>query len=81
MKIYKLVILKKLGFSKNFLYYILYTWKIVLGIGLFKLSVIIAILALKLYLGYKRMRLDLAELIDIIKENAQVQYRYRESPL
>ena len=81
MKIYKLVILKKLGFSKKFLYYILYTWKIVLGIGLFKLFVIIAILALKLYLGYKRMRLDLAELIDIIKENAQVQYRYRESPL
>ena len=69
MKIYKPVVLKKLRFSEKFLHYILYAQKTALKIGSIKPFIIIIILVLKLYLGYKRMRLDLAEFIDFIEEN------------
>jgi hypothetical protein len=74
MKIYKSVVLKKLGFSEKFPHRVLYARKIVLGISSIKLSIIIIIIiiiiiALKLYLGHKRIRSDQAEFIDIIKEN------------
>ena len=72
MKIYKLVVLNKLGFSKKFLYHVLYAQKTILGIGLIKLLIVIAILALKLCIDHKGMRPGIAELIDINKEIAQV---------
>ena len=54
MKISESVLLIKLDLSEKFLRKILHTRKIALGIGIMKLSIIIAILAIKLYLGYKR---------------------------
>ena len=55
MKIYKLVLLVKLDLSKKFPRNILYTRKIALEVGIMKPSIIIAVLAIKLYLGYKRL--------------------------
>ena len=53
-RIYKVPLLVKLGLSEKFLRIMLYTRKIALDIGIMKLSTIIAILAIKLYLGHKR---------------------------
>ena len=70
MKIYKLIILKKLGFSIKFPCNVLYTRKSALGIGIIKPSTAIEILAPKQYIGHKRMKTNLALTIDINKENA-----------
>ena len=59
MKIYKSIILRKLRLSEKFLQRILYARKLALGVGLMKLSIIIAIMALKLYLGYKRLETNI----------------------
>ena len=40
---------------------------------------IIEILAAKLYIDYKRMKSNIATIIDINKKIAQVQYRYKTS--
>ena len=55
MKVCKIIILKKLRFSKKFPRKVLYGCKTALGIGLIKLSMIIVALALKLYNGHKRL--------------------------
>jgi len=59
----------------------LYSRKTALGIRLLKSSMIINILAAKLYIGYKRMKSNIATMIDINEEIAQVQYRYKISPI
>ena len=53
MKIHKLVVPRKLGFSKKFLQNVLHTRKIVLGISLMKLSIVIMILTINLHIRYK----------------------------
>ena len=69
MKIYELTILKKLGFSVKFPHNVLYAWKLALGIGIIKPSTVIETLALKQYIGHKRMKTNLALTIDINKDS------------
>ena len=78
MKITEPILLVKLSLNQKFPRRILYTRKTALGIGIMKLSIIIAILAIKLYLGYKRSEDRIAQIIKINKENAQIQYRYKD---
>jgi len=52
-RIYEEPILVKLGLSKKYPQAVLYTRKSILGIGLMKPSIIIAILKLKQYVGNK----------------------------
>ena len=80
-KIYKPVILRKLGLSKNFPRSILYSRKTALGIGLLTPVTIIDVLALKLYFGHKRANDRVGNIIQINKDNARLQYGYSESVL
>ena len=52
IKIYEKTVLTKLGLSKKFLRAILYSRKMLLGLGLLKPSIIIETLVLKLYTGH-----------------------------
>jgi len=70
MKIYKPVILRKLGLSITFPRNVLYARKSVLGVRLISPSTIIDILALKLYVGYNRDKNEVAKTIKILEENA-----------
>ena len=70
IKIYEPVLLVKLGLSKKFLRRMLYARILALGVGIMKLSIIIAILAIKLYLDYIRSKDRIAQIIEINKENA-----------
>ena len=81
MKVCKITILKKLGFSKKFPRKVLHSCKIALGIGLIKLSTIIVALVLKLYIGYKRMKSNISKMIDTNKEIVQVQHRHKMNPM
>jgi len=75
-KIYKPVLLQKIGLSIKFPRKIVYARKSALGIGLIAPSTIIDTLVLKLYLGYKRMEDEVSKIIRIIEENAKSQYGY-----
>ena len=78
MKIYKPVILKKLGLSEKFPQKILYARKTASGVRILKQSTIIVIFVLKLYLEYKHCEDKIAEIISINEENARLQYGYKE---
>ena len=65
-----------MGLSIKFPRKIVYARKSALGIGLIAPSTIIDTLALKLYLGHKRMEDEVSKIIRIIKENAKSQYGY-----
>jgi len=67
MKIYELVILKKLRLSEKFPRSILCAWKLALGIGIIKLSTIIAIIVFKLYLEHKRLQMKVSKIITVNK--------------
>ena len=69
---HKPTIISKLGLSQQFVFEILCTRKEVLSIRLLKLSIIIVILATKLYIGYKRMNQQLTNIIGIHKEKAEI---------
>ena len=81
MKVCKAIILKKLRFSKKFLRKVLYSRKIALGISLIKPSIIIAALALKRCISYKRMKSNISKMIDINEEIEQIQYGYKINPM
>ena len=63
MKIYEPIILNKLRLSKKFLRKILYAQKSALGIGIMKLSIIIVIMSLRLYLEHKRLSTKVGRMI------------------
>ena len=78
-KIYEPVILRKLGLSENFPRSVLYSRKTALGVGLLAPTTIIDVLAMKLYLRYQRAKDRTSVQIQIIKDNACVQYGYSKS--
>ena len=78
-KIYKPVILRKLGLSENFPRYILYSRKTALGVGLLSLSMIIDTLAIKLYLRHIRANNHIEKVIQINEDNTRLQYGYSKS--
>jgi len=78
-KIYEPIILKKLGLSKNFPRAVLYSRKTALGVGLIAPRTIVDELSLKLYLGHRRAEDRISNIIQIIEDNARVQYRYSKS--
>ena len=59
-----------MGLSEKFLRQISYARKIALGVGLMKLTTMIVILALKLYLGHKRLEMNIEKIININKKIA-----------
>jgi len=72
------VILKKLGLGERFSRDVLYSRKMALGAGLMKPTTIIDMLALKLYIGYKRLNDRIAKIIRITEEDATYQNGYNE---
>ena len=66
------IVLKKLDFSEKFLIYALYLRKTALRIRLLKLSIIIAILLLKLHIRYRRLETEVTGMIKIIEEILQL---------
>ena len=75
-EIYKPMILRKLELSTKFLYKILYTRKLVLGVGLIALSIIFDILALILCVGHNCRDSEVIIIINILEENAWLQYSF-----
>ena len=63
--------------SKKFPRQILYARKTVLGVRLMKPIIMIVILALKLYIGYKRFEMNIGKMININKKIAYFQYGYK----
>ena len=78
-KIYEPVLLKKMGLSEKFPRTVLYSRKTSLGVGLMTPNTIMSSLALKLYVGHKRYKSELATIIRINEENARVFYGYSKS--
>ena len=74
MKIYKPIILQKLGLSEKFLRKILYSRKSALGIGLIKSSIIMAMLIIKLNLWYKQIKSNVTKIITISERMAYFDY-------
>ena len=72
------MLLKKLRLSEKFSRKVLYSRKTALEVGLLCLSIIIVILALKLYVGHKRFNDRISWIIKINKENTAVQYGYSD---
>ena len=79
--IYEEPILIKLGYSKKFPRRVLYMRKNVLGIGLLRPKTIMKILALKLYIGYKRVNTIINQLINTIEDIHFVKSSYNEEVL
>ena len=65
MKIHKPIILRKISLSEKFLRCMLHIRKSALRVGLIKPSIMIAILALKLYLGNKKLQNSIEHVITI----------------
>ena len=74
-------ILRKLGLSEKFLREVLHSRKTAMEIGLLKPSTIIAIVAMKLCIGYKRTNNRIENMIQINKEHAEWQYRFNNNIL
>ena len=68
MKIYKVLILKKIGLSTKFPRQILYARKAALGVEIMKPSTTINILVIKLYIGHQRKKSRLATFMNINEE-------------
>ena len=60
---------------------ILYTRKIALGIGLIKLLITVETLALKLYVGNKRVKNRIAKLLSIIEDLQFIENRINQIPI
>ena len=60
---------------------VLYARKLSLGVGLMSLTIIMDVLALKLYAGHNRVESEVLKMIKINKENARLQYGYSTSVL
>lgn len=78
MQISESILLKKLGLSEKFPRKIIYAQKSELGVGILKPTIIIAILALKLYLSYKRNEDRISNIIMINEMNIAYQYGYNK---
>ena len=76
IKISEATLLQKLGLSKRFPRKILYTQKSQLGVGILRLSTIMTILSLKLYIGHLRYGDEVSKQICINERNAQFQYGF-----
>ena len=74
-------LLKKLRLSEKFPRRILYARKSELGVGILKPTTMIAILALKLYLGHKRNKDRISKIIEINEKNVAYQYGYSQKLL
>ena len=59
----------------------LYSRKTALGVGLIAPRTIIDELSMKLYLGHRRADDRISKIIQIIEDNARVQYGYSNSPI
>ena len=57
----------------------MYTRKFQLGVGIMKPSTIITVLALKLYLGYRRNEDEIAKQIGINERNTSFKYGYNKN--
>jgi E3 ubiquitin-protein ligase DOA10 len=68
--------MKKLQLSTKFPKYLLYIRKIWLRIGLIKPNIVLAMLMLKIYFGYTRIRRNVTSIIRINKEFVNVEGRY-----
>jgi len=75
--IYKRLSLQKLGLSKNFSHYALYSRRSVLGVGTIKLTMIVAMATLKQFFGSMRLRNNVSEMMKVILEFAIVRYGYK----
>ena len=77
-QIYGPVLLMKMNLSEKFSRSVLYSRKIVLGIGLMAPKTIIDVLLLKLYLGNQRLNQKVVKIIQINEDNARLSYGYSE---
>ena len=75
-KIYEPVILRKIGLSKKFSRYVLYSRRTALGIGLMSPRTIMDVLVLKLYVDHNRMESEVARMIKVNEENEMLHYGY-----
>ena len=78
-KIYEPIILQKLKLSKKFPRKILYARKSVLGVGLMAPSTVLDILAIRAYVGHQRGESGVSKIIQILEQNAWLQYGYSTS--
>jgi len=81
IKISESILLRKIGLSKKFPTKMLYIRKLALGIGLMKPSTMVAILTLKLYVGYVRAQDRITSIIKINEENTIFQNGYNQNVL
>ena len=73
--------LKKLQLGAKFLRVLLYARKIAFGVGLLQLKTVIAINAMKQYIGNSRMNNNVNRIIKACIEQITIEYRYSESLL
>ena len=81
MRIYEPIILKKIGLGEKFPRLCLYSRRSALGIGLLKPTTILAILALKLYVGHKRLNTKISRMITINEQMQHLQNGYNIHPI
>ena len=67
-RIYKVPLLRKLQLSTRFPKELLYIWKSWLGVGLLAPEIVLAILKLKVYIRYKRVKRNITKFIKIHKD-------------
>ena len=70
IRIYELIILRKLNLSSKFLRRIFYARKSLLGIGIMKPSIIVDTLVLKLYISHKRQNSRISKIIQANEKEA-----------
>ena len=72
-KLYKAPLLSKLGFNINFPRDVMYVSKEMIRLGLFLPTTMIVIQGLKLFLGNKRIKLNVARMINVLEEQMWVE--------
>jgi len=70
-----------MGLSQKFLRKALYARKSALGVGLMSPSMILNILALKLYVSHKRGETEVSKMIRINEENISLYYGFSKSAI
>ena len=68
IKIYKVLLLRKLDLSIKFPWAVMHTSKELLGLGFMKPKTIIAIQVLRLYLSNKRIKFTVSKMISAVEE-------------
>jgi len=76
MRIYERSLLRKIGLSKTFSCYALYTRRSALGIGIIKPSTIVAMATLKQFFGSMRLLNNTSDMIKAILEFSIARYGY-----